>query len=72
MKSESESEAGGGVAARLRIVGLSLFVRFLKAICGISAVTEGSVIVFATPEVRRGRRLRLRPEFVVVEQSPQG
>src|SRR3954447_17652983 len=35
VKSESESEAGGGVTARLRIVGLNLFVRFLKAIYGI-------------------------------------
>jgi hypothetical protein len=31
---------------------LNLFVRFLKATWGISAVTEGSAIVFATPEVR--------------------
>lgn len=44
LKPESESEAGGGVAARLRNVGLDLVVRFLKAICRISAATEGSMV----------------------------
>ena len=43
VKPESESEAGGGVAARLRKVGLDLVARFLKAICGIPAATEGSM-----------------------------